>query len=51
MEDYASMSLLDAYKKKDDMCDSFLQAIAFVENDGVCTKPHYVRKTPKNRIK
>ena len=32
MEDYASMSLLDAYKKKDDMCDSFLQAIAFVEN-------------------
>lgn len=44
MEDYASASLLEVYKKKDDMCDAFLQAIAFVENDGVCTKPHYKKK-------
>ena len=47
MEDFANLSLLEEYKKKDDLCDAFLQAIAFVENDGVCTKP---RKSNKNGV-
>ena len=47
MEDFANLSLLEEYKKKDDLCDAFLQAIAFIENDGVCTKPRKPVKTKK----
>ena len=50
MEDFANLSLLEEYKKKDDLCDAFLQAIAFIENDGVCTKPRKPVKTRKKII-
>ena len=47
--DFANLSLLEAYSKKDDLCDAFLQAVAFIENDGVCSRPtSYKRKTRKN---
>lgn len=31
MQDFANASLLEQYTKKDDLCDAFLQAIAYVE--------------------
>ena len=50
MEDYGNMSLLDAYKKKDDLADAFLQAVAFIENDGVCTRPQSTYKRRKSKV-
>ena len=32
LEDYANAALLEQYPKKDDLCDAFLQAVAFVED-------------------
>ncbi len=31
LEDYANAALLEQYPKKDDLCDAFLQAVAYVE--------------------
>lgn len=31
LEDFANAALLEQYPKKDDLCDSFLQAVAYVE--------------------
>lgn len=32
LEDFANAALLEQYPKKDDLCDAFLQAVAFVED-------------------
>ena len=34
LEDFANAALLEQYPKKDDLCDAFLQAVAFVEGGG-----------------
>jgi hypothetical protein len=32
MQDYGNLALLEQYPKKDDLCDAFLQAVAFLES-------------------
>jgi hypothetical protein len=44
MKDTGAIEILNKTKKKDDLCDAFLQALAFVENDGKCTRPMQARK-------
>lgn len=38
MCDFANLSLLEQYTKKDDLCDSLLQAVAYIEGGGACSR-------------
>jgi hypothetical protein len=38
LSDFANLSLLEQYPKKDDLCDAFLQAVSFVETGGMCSR-------------
>ena len=46
--DFGNLVLLDMYPKKDDLCDSLLQGLAYIEGRGQCSRPKYVRKTRNN---
>jgi hypothetical protein len=39
------------FKKKDDVADAFLQAVAFIENDGVCSRPRHANHAKQKRQK
>jgi hypothetical protein len=49
IEDFGNLVLLDMYRKKDDLCDSFLQAVAFVEGRGACSRTSYKRRPTRPR--
>ena len=36
LHDYANLALLELYPKKDDLCDAFLQAVAYLRLSGGC---------------
>lgn len=38
LADFANLALLEQYTKKDDLCDSLLQAVAFIEGGGACSR-------------
>ena len=47
--DFGNLVLLDMYPKKDDLCDSYLQAVAYVEGGGRTGKVHVKTKGRRTR--
>ena len=48
--DLGNLVLLDMYPKKDDLCDAFLQAVAYIEGGGRCGRLPFKRKTRKCNV-
>lgn len=46
LEDFANLAFMMSFSKKDDLCDSFLQGVAYIETGGITSKG-YKRKSKK----